>query len=207
VVEASGEIPSKREEGDLTVTVLGPATTGLLGIAILDGGDGTPLGFLPVDPATLPAEVKFSEIPYGEQHVCLVRTASQARHGYLDRVAVAVPPEAGLRAAQTTLSARVQDVKIKLSCPGDPDLVVRTLHWLTRSDDPNWRPPVALSTSVWVDPMLMTDGEGLLHLRDLGPGHYALVLTGLDVEGGVEPERFLFQVPGPGQLEITCRPR
>ena len=167
------------------VTVQGPAAVGPLGVTILDGTSGTPLGFHPVDPAALPAEVEFHGIPQGEHHVRLVRSAGQARHGYLDRVAVVV--SAG--GAQTTLSARVQDVKIKLNCPTDPDLVARTLFWLTRVDDLNWRPPLVPLTSVLAEPMLMSDREGLLRLRDLGPGRYALALTGLALEDGADPER------------------
>ena len=151
----------------------------------------------------MPAEVEFTGIPEGEYQVHLARSATEAAHGYLDRVAVVVP--AGFQAGRPALSARVQEVHIQFLCPSDPRLVRHGLVSLTRVDDPHWHPPQRPLATALHDPMLMTDEDGLLHLRDLGPGRYALELTGLVGEG--EPPGFQFQVPGPERLEITFQPR
>lgn len=191
---------------ELRVRVTGLARPGaLLGIAILDGRDGLPLGYQAVDPSELPLEVVFPEIPEGDQQVCLVRSEMLAKIGYLDRTLVTVSGDQTVTA--TTLSARLQDVRIQLSYPEKKGPVANTLHQLTRVNDANWRLTSPVPADAFVDPMLMTDEHGLLHLRELGPGHYRLELLGLLAEPELEPESFEFRVPGPDQLEFMSRGR
>lgn len=191
---------------ELRVRVTGSARSGAtLGVAILHGRDGLPLGYRAVNPSELPLEVVFPDIPEGDQLVCLVRSEVHAVNGYLDRTLVAVSGDNPVTA--TTLSAQLQDVRIQLSFPGDEGPVANALHKLTRVNDPNWRLPSPMPSDAFVDPMLMTDADGLLHLSELGPGHYRLELLGLVAERGFEPEGFEFRMPGPNQLKFIYRRR
>lgn len=204
--EAAGGGVAEARQGELRVRVTGSARSGAtLGIAILDGRDGLPLGYRAVDLSELPVEVTFPDIPEGDQLVCLVRSEVFAVNGYLDRTSVAVSGDATVTA--TTLSARFQDVRIQLSGPDDEGPVANTLYQLARVNDRNWRPPSAGPADAFVGPMLMTDAGGLLHLRELGPGHYRLERLGPVDERVLEPEGFEFRVPGPDQLEFIHRRR
>ena len=205
-VEAAGGSVEEARQVELRVRINGSARSGApLGVAIFDGRDGLPLGYRAVDLSELPLEVTFTDIPEGDQLVCLVRSAALAKNSYLDRTSVAVSGDGPVTA--TTLSARLQDVRIQLLRRDDQGLVANTLHQLTRVDDPHWRPPLPVTADALEDPMLMTDADGRLHLTELGPGHYRLELLGLPAERGLEPEAFEFRVPGPNQLEFICRRR
>lgn len=209
-IDAAGNPDGSLGRGrGIVVTLTGPTPLGRpLGIAILDGRDGRPLGFRAVEPDEFPGDVEMTGIPPGQHLVCLVRTADRARHGYLERVPIEVSPTQGPPAGRATLSARVQDIRIQLIDADDHErtrLVAHTLHGLTRVDDDEWRPLSGLPSSATETPMLMTDADGLLHLRDLGPGSYVLVLSELVVDGG--SSRFTFRVPGPENLDIICRSR
>lgn len=190
----------------IVVMVEGPSPSGKpLGVAVLDGRDGRPLAFRSVDPEELPAEIELSGLPTGLHRVCLVRSAGHARFGYLDRAPVEVSAEHG---ARVTLSARVQDLLIQLVDSDDHErvtLVANTVHQLARVGDDDWRLLSALPASAAEPPSLMTNENGLLHLRDLGPGSYVLELSDLELEDG--SSKFAFRVPGPGQLELICRAR
>ena len=125
-----------------------------------------------------------------------------------DRVAVELSPARRAVGSRVTLSARVQDVRIQFIAADGPEqltLVANTVHVLARVGDDSWRPLRAVPASALDLPMLMTDRDGLLHLRDLGPGSYALELSNLELENG--DAQLVFQVPGPEALDIICRSR